>query len=286
MPALWTIPKLFSAVKVDSDARLVPKPFVPQKMWRTCRPPVVHTLEYTCRWHLPRFSLCALFASHDRSTIRRRARGCIYGLSTPLVHLRATLDFAQTRPGCPRPISYTSLQLSTGVVRHHILRALRLAHDPVPGDYRSWIHQRWSHGAHSLFQQSPRVLLNLIVHLSISPPVLYNLTLPSEGLVLPERYDIETAQWRLRPSLMEFARTGSPRERSFGCRPGPEDEVKIASSYTLIDLLGLTGLPEELRFTPTTGYHRFTILRAGLRKHRFELHVEDLMPLPQEFKYR
>ena len=44
-----------------------------------------------------------------------------------------------------------------------------------------------------------------------SPPVTGTFTLLSEGLVLAGGYDIETARLRLRPSLVEFAETRSPR---------------------------------------------------------------------------
>jgi hypothetical protein len=98
-------------------------------------------------------------------------------------------------------------------------------------------------------------------------------------LVLADRYDIETARLRLRPSLVEFAETGLP-ERRHRCRPGFEDEVKIPPSHTAsIDFLGLTELPDEFKFIPVMEYHRFILLHGELR-------VREPKPLPQEFKHR
>jgi hypothetical protein len=93
-----------------------------------------------------------------------------------------------------------------------------------------------------------------------------------EGLILADRYDIETARLQLRPSLVEFAETGPPR--------GFEDEVKIPPSHTAsIDFLGLTELPDEFKFIPVMEYHRFILLHGELR-------VREPKPLPQEFKHR
>ena len=100
-----------------------------------------------------------------------------------------------------------------------------------------------------------------------SLPTIDDLTLLSEALIFADKYDIEAARSRLRPSLLGFARTESLRVYAIACRLGFEDEMKLASSYTTsIHLRGLTQLPDEFRFIPATEYHRLVLLHARYRR--------------------
>ena len=99
------------------------------------------------------------------------------------------------------------------------------------------------------------------------PPATNDLDTVSEALALADKYDIKSAQSRLRPSLMGFAKTEPLRVYAIACRLGFEDEMKIASSHTTsIHLPGLAQLPEEFKFVPATEYHRLTLLHARYRK--------------------
>ena len=100
-----------------------------------------------------------------------------------------------------------------------------------------------------------------------SLPTIDDLTLLSEALIFADKYDIEAARSRLRPSLLGFAKTESLRVYAIACRLGFEDEMKLASSYTTsIHLRGLTQLPDEFRFIPATEYHRLVLLHARYRR--------------------
>ena len=114
------------------------------------------------------------------------------------------------------------------------------------------------------------------------PPVIDNLSLLSEGFALADKYDIEAARSRLRPSLMEFAETEPLRVYAIACRLGFENEMKAALPHTAsIDLLGLPELPDEFKFISAPEYHRFTLLHAELRKNPFEFRAEGFKPIPQ-----
>jgi len=103
------------------------------------------------------------------------------------------------------------------------------------------------------------------------PPVVDDLTIISEAFSLADKYDIEVARSRLRPSLMGFSKTESMRAYAIACRFGFEEEMKIASSHTTsIHLPGLTQLPDEFKFIPATEYHRLILLHA---KYRTEVEV-------------
>ena len=111
----------------------------------------------------------------------------------------------------------------------------------------------------------PRVLeLILRFIYPCPPPVIDDLTLLSEVLFLADKYDIEAARSRLRPSLMKFAKTEPLRAYAIACRLGFEDEMKIASSHTTsINLTEVTQLPDEFKFIPATEYHRLILLQPS-----------------------
>ena len=105
------------------------------------------------------------------------------------------------------------------------------------------------------------------VYPSVDSPVIDDLTTLSEALVLADKYDIEVARSRLRPSFREFATTEPLRAYAIACRLGLEDEMKIASSHTTsIYLPGLAELPEEFKLIPATEYHRLILLHSRYRK--------------------
>ena len=121
-----------------------------------------------------------------------------------------------------------------------------------------------------------------------SPPVVDDLTIISEAVSLADKYDIEVARPRIRPSLMKFAEAEPMRVYAIACRLGFEEEMKVASSRTTsIHLLGLTQLPDEFKFVPATEYHRLILLHA---KYRNEVEAiasstrpPTQSPLPQGF---
>jgi hypothetical protein len=86
-------------------------------------------------------------------------------------------------------------------------------------------------------------------------------------LVVADKYDIEVARSRLRPSFKGFATTEPLRAYAIACRLGLEEEMKIASSHTTsIHLPGLAELPPEFKFIPATEYHRLILLHLRYRK--------------------
>ena len=115
----------------------------------------------------------------------------------------------------------------------------------------------------------PRALELILrfIYPSVDSPVIDDLTTLSEALVLADKYDIEVARSRLRPSFREFAITEPLRTYAIACRLGLEDEMKIASSHTIsIHLPGLTELPDEFKLIPATEYHRLILLHSKYRK--------------------
>ena len=115
----------------------------------------------------------------------------------------------------------------------------------------------------------PRALELILRFIYPSPvlPVINNLAIVSEALSLADKYDIGVARSRLRASLMEFTKSDPLRVYAIACRFGLEDEMKIASSYTIShELSELTQLPDEFKFVSAIEYHRLTHLRARYRK--------------------
>ena len=115
----------------------------------------------------------------------------------------------------------------------------------------------------------PRALELILrfVYPSVDVPVIENLTVLSEALVLADKYDIKVARARLRSPFREYATTEPLRAYAIACRLGLEEEKKIASSYTTsIHLPGLDELPEEFDHIPATEYHRLILLHARYRR--------------------
>ena len=111
-------------------------------------------------------------------------------------------------------------------------------------------------------------------------PVISDLTLLPEMLILADKYDIEVVRSGLRPSFTELAKIEPLRVYAIACRLGFEDEMKIASSHTLsINLPTLTRLPDEFKLIPATEYHRLIHLHARYRDAILGVVTESL-PTP------
>ena len=122
-------------------------------------------------------------------------------------------------------------------------------------------------------------LILRLIYPSASSPVIDDLTVLSEALILADKYDIEVARSQLRASFREFAKAEPLRAYAIACRLGLEDEMKIASSHTTsIYLPGLTELPDEFKSIPATEYHRLIVLHSRYRKGVED--IADRLPLP------
>jgi len=120
----------------------------------------------------------------------------------------------------------------------------------------------------------PRALELILqfIYPTAASPVINDLTVLSEALVLADKYDINVARSRLRESFTRFTTTEPLRAYAVACRFGFQEEMKVASSNTTsIHLPGLTELPDEFKFIPATEYHRLILLHARYRKE-----VEDI----------
>jgi len=119
------------------------------------------------------------------------------------------------------------------------------------------------------------------VYPSATSPVIDDLTLLSEALILTDKYGIEVARSRLRSSFMEFTKTEPLRAYAVASRLRFEDEMKIASSHTTsIHLPGLSELPEEFKSIPATEYHRLILLHSRYRKEVEAIASHRLLIIP------
>ena len=115
----------------------------------------------------------------------------------------------------------------------------------------------------------PRALELILrfIYPSSTLPVIDDLTVLSEALVLADKYDVEVARSRLRSSFTEFAKAEPLRAYAVACRFGLADEMKIASAHTIsIHLPDLADLPDEFKLVPATEYHRLILLHSKFRK--------------------
>ena len=104
--------------------------------------------------------------------------------------------------------------------------------------------------------QALELILRFIYPSAVSS-IVDDLTIVPEALILTDKYDIRVVRSRLRSSLAELAKTEPLRVYAIACRFGFEDEMEIASSYTLsINLPALTQLPDEFNFITAVAYHR------------------------------
>ena len=115
----------------------------------------------------------------------------------------------------------------------------------------------------------PRALDAILrfIYPAADPPTINDITFLSEVLILADKYEIGFARCRLRPLLMEFAKTDPLRTYAIACRLGFETETKVASWNTRsINLLGLTELPNEFKHLSCMEYHRLVLLHVRYRK--------------------
>ena len=104
--------------------------------------------------------------------------------------------------------------------------------------------------------QALELILRFIYPSAVSS-IVDDLAIVPEALILTDKYDIQVVRSRLRSSLAELAKTEPLRVYAIACRFGFEDEMEIASSYTLsINLPALTQLPDEFNFITAVAYHR------------------------------
>lgn len=129
----------------------------------------------------------------------------------------------------------------------------------------------------------PPTILELLLRFiyPCPPPVIDNLALLTEVLVLADKYDVEAARARLRPSLAEFAKTEPLRVYAIACRLGLEEEKKTASSYTTsIDLSTLAQLPDEFKSVSAMEYQRLIRLHARYRKEVIGIATRAVASIP------
>ncbi|KAF9789486.1 hypothetical protein BJ322DRAFT_1042473 [Thelephora terrestris] len=126
----------------------------------------------------------------------------------------------------------------------------------------------------------PLQIILRYIYPALPPPVIDNLSILSEALVLSDKYDIDVARSRLRSSFGGFIRADPLRAYAIACRFGLEDEIKIASSYTRsIHLPDLAELPDEFKLIPATEYHRLILLHS--RYHREVDVIASHTPFPR-----
>ena len=123
---------------------------------------------------------------------------------------------------------------------------------------------------HTIDVTDPPRALEVILRLiypSADMPVVKDLTLLSEVLIVADKYDIAVAQSRFRKSLEGVAKTEPLRVYAIACQFGYENEMKVASSYTTsIHLPDLDELPDEFKSISATEYHRLIRLHKKYRK--------------------
>ena len=121
----------------------------------------------------------------------------------------------------------------------------------------------------------PPRALDLVLRLiyPFPPPKVDNLSLLVEGLVVTDKYNIESARGRLREPLNKFIRDAPLRVYAIASRFGFDEEAEAASSLTTnIYLPALANLPDDLEHVPAPLYHKLILLHE---KHRRE--IEDVV---------
>jgi len=115
----------------------------------------------------------------------------------------------------------------------------------------------------------PPQALDLVLRLiypSFLPPNIDNLDLLVEGLVVADKYNIESARASLRMQLTKFINDAPLRVYAIASRFGFDEEAEAASSLTTTRYLpALTDLPDDMKYVPVSAYHKLVILHS---KHR------------------
>jgi len=98
------------------------------------------------------------------------------------------------------------------------------------------------------------------------PPDIDSLDLLVEGLIITDKYNIESARARLRAELTKFTNEAPLRVYAIASRFGFDKEAEAASSLTTNCYLpALTDLPDDMKYVPVSAYHKLVVLHA---KHR------------------
>ncbi|KAF9649052.1 hypothetical protein BDM02DRAFT_1981589 [Thelephora ganbajun] len=119
----------------------------------------------------------------------------------------------------------------------------------------------------------PPQALDLILRLiyPIPPPIVNNLDLLVEGLVITDKYNIAGARARLRMRLAKFVNEDPLRAYAIASRFGFDEEAERASSLTTgIYLPALTDLPDDLKHISAPAYHKLIRLHE-----RYRNEIED-----------
>ena len=118
------------------------------------------------------------------------------------------------------------------------------------------------------------------IYPSLPSPVINDLTVLSEALVLADQYEIDVARSRLRASFGGFIDADPLRAYAIACRFGLVDEMRVASSCTRsIHLPDLDELPDDFKLIPATEYHRLILLHS--RYHREVEVIASRTPFPR-----
>ena len=105
------------------------------------------------------------------------------------------------------------------------------------------------------------------------PPNVDSLDILVEGLVIADKYNIESARARLREPLKKFIKEAPLRVYAIAVRFGFDEEAETAASLTTgVFLPALTDLPDDpnLKYVSAPAYHKLIVLHE---KHRYE--IED-----------
>jgi len=120
----------------------------------------------------------------------------------------------------------------------------------------------------------PPQALDLVLRLiypSFLPPSIDSLDLLVEGLIIVDKYNIESARARLRVQLTRFINDAPLRVYAIASRFGFNEEAEAASSLTTTHYLpALPDIPDDMKYVPVSAYHKLVVLHA---KHRDS--VED-----------
>jgi len=114
----------------------------------------------------------------------------------------------------------------------------------------------------------PQALDLVLRHIypSFIPPNIDNLDLLVEGLVVTDKYNIESARALLRMQLTKFINDAPLRVYAIASRFGFDEEAEAASSLTTTRYLpALTELPDDMKYLPISAYHKLIVLHS---KHR------------------
>ena len=136
----------------------------------------------------------------------------------------------------------------------------------------------------------PRALEIILrfIYPAADTPMVSDLVLLSEVLIVADKYDIAVARPRLRRSFEELAKTEPLKVYAIACRLGYENEMKIASSHsTSIHLPSLTELPEEFESMSAAQYHRLIHFHERYREAVADIVDEtEYSGIPQPIEFR